>query len=134
LGPHAAYDKALERLVLGGDRERAAQLALETLQALWEQGRKDEHASAFAILSEHGLTDTLPSIDWLHGTDSTAVGRPRVAVESLHALLSARPEDPLAKAAMNRYADLLERLGHADAAAEARVRAAAIPTARDQLP
>jgi membrane associated rhomboid family serine protease len=130
LGAHGDFDTALQRLVGSFDRERAGRLALDTLQALWQDGRKEEHARAFAMVCRHGLADTLPSIEWLHGTDTLGAGGPRKAAESLHAFLSARPEDPLAKAAMNRYADLLERLGHADAAADARARAASIKAKR----
>lgn len=130
LGMHQTLRTTLDRLMNAFDRKRALQISRETMQFLWDEHRKDEHAQVFTLVRGHGLQDELPSIELLHGADSLAPANPREAAETLHAFLTARLGDPLAKAAMNRYADLLDRLGNPEGAKQARAQAAAIKPKR----
>lgn len=125
-GAHRSFATALRRLLLEGRRDEATTLARETLDALWSAGRRDEYAEGHALVRDEGLASELTSLQLLHAADALAERRPREAAETLHALLSARPEDPLAKPALSRYADLLQRLGDPAGAKAVRERLAAM--------
>jgi membrane associated rhomboid family serine protease len=130
-GAHRSFANALRRLLLEGRREEAAALAREALDALWSAGRRDEFAEAHALARDEGLAGELTSLQLLHAADALSERRPREAAETLHGLLSARPEDALAKPALSRYADLLQRLGDPAGAKAVRERLAALRPRED---
>ena len=125
-GVHRSYSNALRRLMLQARREEAAEVARDTLDAIWADGRREEYAEGYALARDEGLAAELTSLQLLHAADALSERSPREAAETLHGLLTARPDDKLTKPALNRYADLLQRLGDAAGAKAVRERIAAL--------
>jgi membrane associated rhomboid family serine protease len=115
--------RLIEALAMISRRDEARAEAIELLQALWRQGRRDEWLRWFTWLE--GSVGGLPPALSHRAAPLLEAADPAGASRHYAAALQNATEDPLAVQSFKKYAEMLDRYGEGEKASRVREMAAA---------